>query len=106
MSFKTRLDKIKEDEKLAGIMPDSQAASEAEALEKKAFKMICDARDDINDIGVFYFTTETRSAEAEIDQTYKDAITGTGSLAALHAACQRWKLAATSKPGSPDMAAL
>lgn len=110
MSFKTRLEKIKEDEKLAGILPDSQAAAQIEKNistkvenqipETMADEILMRARNAIIESGMFYISPEVRAAEADINQAFKAILNGGEDYAALREACERWKLAATSKPGS------
>lgn len=100
MSFKTRLEKIKEDEKLAGIVPDSQGADLPATPETMADEILMKARNAIIESGVFYVSPEVRTAEDDIDQTYKAILNGAGTIVPLREACVRWKLAATRKPGS------
>jgi len=100
MSFKTRLDKIKEDEKLAGIMPDSQAADRPATPEALADEILMSSHYAVVNGGVFYNSSEEKAAEVDINQAFKAILNGGEDYAALRAACERWKLAATSKPGS------
>lgn len=111
MSFKTRLEKIKEDEKLAGIM-DSQGEDRPATLdgflpgEKEADVILFGARDRIVEGGVFHFTPETIAAEEEVDQTYKTILEGGHDFAALSAACSRWVSASGQAPAPPVTMAL
>lgn len=98
MSFKTRLEKIKEDEKLAGIMPDSQGADRTIAPEDLADEILMSSHYAVVEGGVFYDSPEEKAAEADINKAFKAILNGGNDFATLREACDRWQLVATSKP--------
>jgi hypothetical protein len=130
MSFKTRLEKIKEDEKLAGIAgikdnlstmvdispkctivhPVTDRPATLDGFlpmgKKEADVILFGARDRIVEGGVFHVTPETIAAEEEVDRTYKAILEGGHDFAALSAACARWVSASGQAPAPPVTIAL
>jgi hypothetical protein len=98
MALKNWIDNIKKGEgdkaSEAILKPGKTEEDRTKLLEAIADEILFTARDTIVESGVFYVSPALRIVENEVNEAYKNIITGAGTLTPLIDACGRWKTAA------------